>query len=313
MRYYKIKVISQKDGSLLRVFSSIAPSGDFDPGALNVELDAPISVMASPMGSAYVRLWGIGIAEIGRAADFNGQLIEVYAGMSKGLPLANPKQAGLILQGTIQQAFGNWQDTNMTLDFIVNYSAGTIDAPVNLVMTWRKGKKLSDAIKATLALAYPTYAANISISDKLVLAQDEPGYYQTLSQFASYVKQVSQSIVGAGVDIMVKDKTFTVSDGSTATTPKDIAFTDLIGQPTWTGLQTIQFKTVMRADINPLDYIKMPKAQTTQSQQSYSQYRQSSTFQGTYLVKSVRHVGNFRQPDANAWATNIEAIVPPPT
>jgi len=313
VRYYRIVVRSATGGAVLREWSSLDAKGNVIPGALNIELDAPVFVMAIPMGAAYVRLWGISLKDIGQAMDLNGQTIEVYAGMSKGLPLANPKQAGLILQGTIQQAFGNWQDTNMTLDFVVNPAGGTLDAPANLVLTWRKGQKLSDAIKATLALAYPTYTASINISDKLVLAQDEPGYYQTLVQFAAYVKQVSQSIAGAGVDIMVKDGAFTVSDGSVAATPKDIAFTDLIGQPSWTGLQTIQFKTVMRADINPLDYIKMPKAQTTQSQQSYSQYRQSSTFQGTYLVKSVRHVGNFRQPDANAWATNIEAIVPPPT
>jgi hypothetical protein len=308
VRYYRIVVRSAKSGEVLREWSSLDKNGNIIPGALNVELDAPVVVMAIPMGAAYVRLWGISLQDIGQAMDLNGQTIEVYAGMSKGLPLANPKQAGLILQGTIQQAFGNWQDTNMTLDFVINPASGTLDAPANLVLTWRKGQKLSDAIKATLALAYPTYTASINISDKLVLAQDETGYYQTLVQFAAYVKRVSQSIVGNGVDISVKDEAFTVTDGSVVTTPKTIAFTDLIGQPTWTGLKTIQFKTVLRADISPQDFIQMPKAQTTQSQQSYSQYRQSSTFQGTFQVQSVRHVGNFRQPDANAWATNIEAF-----
>lgn len=306
MRYYRIVI-----GDNLREYTTLDAQGNVIPGALNIELDCPVVTMATPMGAAYLRIWGVSLKDIGRAADFNGQTIAIYAGMSKGLPLANPKQNGLILQGTIQQAFGNWQDVNMTLDFVINASAGTIEDPANLVLTWRRGQKLADAIRATLALAYPSYTADIAISDKLVLPQDEAGYYQTPVQFAQYIKQVSQMISGGqGVDITVRDRAFTVRDGTTASTPKPIVFSDMIGQPTWTGLYTMQFKVVMRADISPQDYIEMPKLQATSTQSSYSQYRQSSAFQGVYQVRSVRHVGSFRQPDANAWVTNIEAFIP---
>jgi hypothetical protein len=38
-----------------------------------------------------------------------------------------------------------------------------------------------------------------------------------------------------------------------------------------------------------------------------SQFRNSSVFQGNFQVTQVRHVGNYRQPDASAWATTIDA------
>jgi len=310
LRYYEI--IFQDPGTGDQIGKSITtmPNGKFDPNYLNVELDIPVVEMALPVGSAFVRLWGISIAAISQGFNFNGVRILVFGGMSKGLPLSNPKQQGLLLQGVIQNAFGNWQGTTQTLDMIVQFDGGTIADEKNLVLAWGAGTKLADAIKATLSIAFPSYTYNINISDNLVLGHDAPGYYQTIGQFASYVKQASQDIIGGnyqGVSITIRSGTFYVYDGTTPTAPTPIAFVDLIGQPTWLSLFQINFKTAMRGDIAVGDYIQMPPGQSTLSQKSYSQFKQGSVFAGVFQVDKIRHVGNARQPTADAWVTVFDA------
>jgi hypothetical protein len=52
----------------------------------------------------------------------------------------------------------------------------------------------------------------------------------------------------------------------------------------------------------------LPKAQVTTTAQSYPAYRNNLVFQGSFLVTRVRHVGNFRDPDAASWVTTIDAV-----
>lgn len=312
MRYYKIRITDPETGALVKEYSSLNSLGQNIPGALNIELDIPVFRMAEPAGAAYVKVWGISIKEISQAFDLNNKNIEVYAGMQKGLPLANPKQAGLILQGTIQQAFGNWQALDQSLDMVVNVIGGSAKDPKNLVLNWRKGETLGESIKASLAIAFPDFQCEINTSSNLVLNQDETGYYETITQFADYVKIVSQHILGdkyQGVDILVQNKKFIVYDGTTQTTPKEVKFVELIGQPTWIDFGVVQFKCVMRADLNVSDYVKLPPGQVTTTAQSYSQYRDGSVFSGVFQVDQVRHVGNFRQPDASSWVTVFDVHV----
>lgn len=316
MRYYKIVITDPATGAVRRTWTSLQDNGNFNPGALNIELDIPVTAYAVPMGAAYVRIWGISLQDIGRAANFNGANIAVYGGMSKGLPLANPNQAGLLVKGSIQQAFGNWVSTDMTLDLILQPRTGTIEAPLNIVLNWKAGTPLASALASTFSVAFPQLAQNINISPSLVLSHDAPGYYQTLPQLAQFVNEITRAIIGGsypGVGIAIDDNTIYVFDGTQSvngtspTKPKTINFVDLIGQPTWIDLLTIQAKCVMRADIAVGDYVKMPPSLATTSPQSFSQYRQSSVFQGVFMANLIRHVGNFRQADANSWVTVINA------
>src|SRR6185437_5669869 len=121
-RYYKI-VITDASGNILvpnaagTQFSFMPPTtsgastwtsfvnGRTLPGALNIELDIPIAGYAEPRGNAWLRVWGIPIQVISYAHNFANMNIAIYAGMQKGLPLAKPQQAGLIIQGQIFQAF----------------------------------------------------------------------------------------------------------------------------------------------------------------------------------------------------------------
>jgi len=296
-------------GSGAATFTTVL-NGVTIPGALNIEFDIPVYQFAEPAGAASIRVWGIGLEQISQASNLNGMSIEIAGGMVSGLPLANPAQAGTLARGKIFQAFGNWQGINQTLDFVFYADTGSADAPQNLVLNWKAGMQLSAAISNTLQTAFPTYKQSINIKN-LMLVNDEVGYFQTLAQFSRYIRDISQRAGGAGYDgvcISLQGKSIAVYDGSTKPTPpKQIVFTDLIGQPVWKDFATIGLYCVLRSDIQVGDYISLPKAQVTTTAQSYPAYRNQSVFQGTFQVGRVRHVGNFRQPDASSWITVIDA------
>src|SRR5262245_52455639 len=107
MRYYSI-VITDSGGNLIQTASSVPGSGATYtsyaggrsiPGALQVELDVPVTAYAAPIGAAFVRVWGITVAEISEATQLNPRYagdgtatyfnVKVFAGMQRGLPLAN--------------------------------------------------------------------------------------------------------------------------------------------------------------------------------------------------------------------------------
>lgn len=313
MRYYTIIISDAETGEEVRRFSSLNENGLNNPSALNIDLDVPVYSLANPIGAAFIKIWGISIQDIGAAFDLNKQKLKLYAGMTKGLPLANPEQAGLILEGEIQQAFGNWEDTTQTLDLIVSADGGTNENPKNIILNWAQGVSLAEAIKLTLNTAFPEYTVTIDIDENIKLNQPEVGYFQTISQFAQYVKAVSINIIGGdylGVEILVRENEFIVFDGSTQQEPLEIDFKDLIGQPTWIGLGQIQFKCVMRADLTVNDYVKLPKGQQTTTAQSYSQYKNQTDFKGVFQIDAVRFLGSFRQQDGGSWVTVFNAHVP---
>lgn len=313
MRYYSIVITDPAAAAGAPPYwkaTSQDAQGNFAPSALNVELDLPVSTFATPAGGGHVRVWGIPLSDISQSRSFKDKQIQIYGGMQKGLPLANPAQAGLLAQGVIVQPFGNWVGPNMTLEFIIQADGGTIAMPKNIVHVWRKGTPLAEAIKNTMATAFPGYTAAIAINSNLVLPHDEPGYYQTLTQFAQYVRQVSQTIIGGdyqGVDIVLREKAFSIYDETTITTPKVISFYDLIGQPTWINPGQVQVKCVMRGDLSVGDYVTLPAGPVIDTPQAYSAYRNTTTFQGTYQIDLQRHIGNFRQASADSWVTVIDA------
>jgi hypothetical protein len=309
VRYYEIVLTNASTGASIKTYTSFVNNQTI-PGALDIEIDVPVTAFAQPTGEGYVRIWGVSLEEISQASDLNGAAVKVFAGMQAGLPLANPKQAGLIAQGYILQAFGNWIGTEQSLELILTASP-TKAAPVNLVLDWKKGTTLESALKNTLSTAYPGYTLDFKISSNLVAPSDQKAPYANLTQLAQYIKQYTSPILGSdyrGVDIFLTEKTFSVFDGTTASDPKQIAFNDLIGQPTWIEPSTVQAKVVMRSKISVGDFIKFPNAQVTSSAISGANLiNQKLTFQGAFLVDQIRHVGHFRQADAASWVTVINA------
>jgi hypothetical protein len=312
MRYYRIEI----DGGAT-VFTSYL-NGQNLRGALQVELDIPIAAFHSPANAgAFVKVWGIPLSMISQAKDLVGKSIKVYGGFQKGLPLANPAQAGLLVQGSIFQAFGNWLGTDMSLDLIV--TAGpppaqgqTVHTPKNLSLNWKKGQNLSDAIKTTLSVGYPGMKTNINLNGNLVAPENSPGIYLSVKALADFLFGTSKSIVTQagyqGVHINFDGNTINVYDQPN-TAVKQIAFTDLIGQPIWIASPAIAFKTAMRADIALGDQVTMPKTLITNTAQAQSALvNQVAAQQGTFIVTSIHHFGNFRQKDAYSWVTEFNAV-----
>ena len=318
MRFYDFQIFD-KNGKLYRRYKSLDDYGNFNPGCLMVEFDIQKYGMSTPMGSSLVRVYGVNIKEMQQAQqNMFGMTIKGFAGMSKGLPLSRYKQAGLVLEGEIQQPFGNWQGTELSLDMIITAGYGSTSSPVNITMPWLKGQKMSIALYFALQRAFPDYKIKIEVSDNLVMNYDAPIFCSSLQQLAANLKSISQGIIKdpnyRGVEISIfPGKEIRAWDSETSSRKNDpikIEFTDLVGQPVWIEFNKVQIRTVMRADINVGDYLKMPKGVLTITQaSSYSQYRNISAFTGVFQVSAVRVIGNSRQPDANSWVTIIEAYV----
>jgi hypothetical protein len=334
MRYYNL-IISDTSGQVFKPsptqggFTKSAGGSTFTsylngqtlPGALNIEFDFPVYPFATPQGQSIIRIWGVGLQMISQSSDLNGQNFQLYAGMQKGLPLANPAQGGLIAQGQIFQAFGNWQGTNQTLDLIVNPGAASSNQDISFA--WAANTPLSGAIQTTLAQAFPKYPKpKINIGSSLKLPNTESGHYDNLGQWADYIKQISKKvgmpIYGKdyqGVDIIVSGSTINVYDGTVTPKVINLEFQDLIGQPTWIGPATVSFKCVLRADISVGMRVKFPKgigapfALTSAAAAAPNAPASSKTaFQGAFTVNDAHHFANFRQADADSWNTTYTAV-----
>jgi hypothetical protein len=342
VRYYSLRILNPSTGKLYQPpgFEGLLGNQSYGsfvngktlPGAWDIIFDIPIVGLAATTWNATIQIWGISLAEISQANNFGltaggkpGFNISMFVGMQKGLPLANPKQAGLIFSGSIVQAFGNWINVDMTLDIVaapVLSSAsqpggiGTLKNPKNITLNWQ-GQPLSQALPATMTTAFPGVKTNIAISSDIVAPTGAQlgGAYPTLEQLGQYLRQVSQDQIKtpgyAGVSTWVgSDGSINISDNTQNSNSqvKQIEFTDLIGQPTWIESPFMQFKTVMRSDLNILDKIKMPPAIVTTTAASQSSLaNQRANFQGEFLISSIRHVGAFRNPSADAWVTIVDA------
>lgn len=318
MRYYQIVIDAADSNGQPTIYSSQSNGGN-NLGALQVEFDLPIYHFAAATGGAFVRIWGVPVEVIGQANDLNPNFatglrrqITIYGGMARGLPLAtasySANQQGLLVRGGIIQAFGNWQGTAQTLDmYLVTSDPIPLKGRlVNLTVLWKAGTSLATAIKNTLSVAFPNYTADININPNLILPYDEQAIYGDIVTFAKWLQQRSAAIIGGdyqGVRIVLSQTKFSVYDETKPLTPKTILFQDLIGQPTWYDPNGPTVRTVMRSDIQVSDYVKLPPGPVTSTPQSLAQGRNSPTFQGTYQVDSVRHVGNSRSPDGSAWVT----------
>jgi hypothetical protein len=189
-RYYDIRITPM--GSTTASFAwGSHPNGTFDPGAQNVEFDMPVLPYGVPVGGQTITIEGVSLQAISQAQNFAGSNITVRGGMQKGLPLANPNQAGVILSGQIFQSFGNWQGTEQSLSFVVLPAVYTLNNPGNIVLNWKAGQTLAEALKNTFSIAYPNMPVSINIGNNLVLDSDEHHFSSTLDSLADYLGELT--------------------------------------------------------------------------------------------------------------------------
>lgn len=315
-RYYSIETIPKIGSSPWTSF----PKGVNDPGALNVELDLLAAFYGIPQGDtggATVTIHGVPLSDLQQANNFastrNVKMV-VRGGMQAGLPLAVPSQAGLLLEGQIFQTYGNWANTEMNLSFVLIPSGFTLGKQGNFVFNWMPGQSLADALNATLNVAYASFGYKINMNIGTAYATSAPITHiiPTLTKFAQFI----HSLNGVrGVNIAINNGTILVTDGSIQKKAKQLLFTDLIGQPKWVEPNIMQFMTVMRADIQPGTLVTMPVGffnspgiiATTPSSAPSQQPQNKTAFQNNFLVQSIRHIGNFRDPDGTLWALVFQA------
>ena len=307
MRFYDITItppLEEPNRFNAFSFSSQSGFGSDNYSCLRVDLDIYQNAYHQYASNGYVRVFGINLKDLGQIGNYNPviqsdgrkvQLCGIYiqVGMSKGLPYANPRQRGIILQGSILQAFANWQGTEVTLDLVIVPGYVDSNSLRNIPFVMQKNQELTGAVKQALRTAYPTTNINGSFSDGLKYTEDTQAQNFDLLTLSSTVNQISKSIK--------KDPTYT----------KQIAFTDIIGNLTWLGINTIQAKVVMRGDLNIGDYISFQSGiPVLNIVNNSSQYRNKIAFNGVFFITKLHHVGSSRQADGNAWVTIIEAIIP---
>lgn len=329
MRYYRIELTNRTTGKPITVQSlagsglppgvitSALPDKTTNPAALNIELD--LMTYNGDIGSpaSYLRIWGLGLAELSQAFNLNDQHIRVFGGMAKGLPLADPSQAGLLIEGEINQAFGNWIGTDQTLD-IQFRAAGRS----NYTFTWASGEKLSDMLARTLKTALPNAKQAINIKATRVANAEKPGAYSTFTQFAQAVMMMTETAPGEGDGVaMAFDgqtvRAYEATETKAGSNIKQIKFQDLLGQITWAAPLTIQAKMVMRGDLQMSQIIQFPKdllvTTTAAAQPAFGGTGQNPSNKlsfggdGKFQINQMQHWGNFRQPDAMSWNTTVWA------
>ncbi|WP_131868737.1 MULTISPECIES: hypothetical protein [unclassified Bradyrhizobium] len=265
-----------------------------------------------------MKVWGVPLSMISQSKNLTRKRIKVYGGFKQGLPLAKPQQSGLLVQGWVYQAFGNWQGTDMSLDLIIQAGPPPaddkpLDYPKNISLIWTKGQNLGEAIKNALSPAFQGYTFNINVSPNLTALETQSGRYGSLSVIAQFVSEHSKVMINdpnySGVDITITGNTISVFDNSASPRVKQITFSDLIGQPTWIQAPSIAFKTMMRADLKVGDEVQMPKTLITNSQQAMSSLiNQNAAQQGAFILSSMHHIGNYKQPDGYSWVTEFNAF-----
>jgi hypothetical protein len=331
VRYYDI-TISASQGSTSPVTLQTAlgtstaqwtsyPSGVFDPGALDVAFDLYVAPYATPVGGSSIQIWGIDLATLKTAVQFSNPAapmwVTVKGGMMAGLPLNNPAQAGVLIAGMVWQSFGSWSGTEMKLDLLLNPGGSSFDRPVNIVLNWQKGQALQSALQGCLATAFPGKPVKFAISANLVAMSTQYHISHSLVGLAQFINSITQQMQGAGslgVHIAARGDVILVFDGTASPNTRQIAFTDLVGQPTWHSTNELWVQTVMRADILVGDTIQLPKELASlgpyvlSPPQSYPAYRDQSVIQGSFLVSQMRHAGRFRAADGTQWTSTYICI-----
>jgi hypothetical protein len=240
----------------------------------------------------------------------------------KGLPLANPAQAGTLAEGQIFQSYGNWIGADQYLD-IVFFSQSFVP-DVGLAFGAPAGTRVIDSITQALNASFPGYTVIPDVTATLTWSAPEAGFYRNLTAFGQYVEERTRHMgiqsTGnpnyKGIFIRLRSASKQIFVYDTSNKNINIAFQDLIGQPTWIGGNEINFKTVMRADIdvgNTITFpqgVQQPFAITAVQAAPGAPASSKTAFQGKFQVNSVHHFANFRQPDSTSWNTtfNVTSI-----
>jgi hypothetical protein len=328
MRFYRIE-ITDENGAIVKIgdsplaFSTHNDFNIFKPGALGIEFDLPMVAADIPAGDGLLKIYGLSLETLNQASTLNLKNIRIEAGMMPGFPLATeqalaqPQRRGIIFEGSIKQAFGTWQGTEQSLDLLVSVqlTSKPQETPKEtraIMFSCDSGANFADSIKKAMNSA--GIDAKVSIDSRLVASEPIIFMASSMQEFALMLKRQSKRIIKdaayIGISAIRRVGGYDFTDNSAIDSPIPVLFNDLIGQPVWHDAVQAQMKLVMRSDIIVGNMIQMPKEYIAVNRSRIlGTVRDQITFIGTAFVNQVRHVGNSRQPDANAWVTIIDVIL----
>lgn len=326
MRYYDLEltspdtgaVLTRSDGSPFKLTSY--PNGKYDPTALNVIFDIPVGVADLPLHQPAIIIEGVSLEDLTNAQQYaagvkagqreGGANLTLKGGMGAGLPLNNPAQIGRLTDGAVFLSWGNWISTDMALSFVVIPTIYHHAAPGNFVFNWQKGQDLSDALQQTLSTIFPNVAIKFQLGETYVAPRTDIHFCASFAQLSTHIYQLT-----GAVRMRYQAGEILIFDGGAASETVHLAFADFVGQPTWIDRNVVQAKLVMRGDITvgrkikfPAQYEGLPGFEQIQQAAYPNFYKYKSAIQGEFFVSQMRHIGNFRDPDGDAWVTIVNAI-----
>lgn len=327
MRYYDLTIEGRNvEGG--KVHFTSHPNGinnPPDPGALDIEFDIQVFQLGTPggAGSDYISIRGVPLNYLSQSVRWGnislnspGATVTLLGGMGKGLPLAKPKQAGLLLSGEVWQSFGNWIGLNQGLT-IIPYGCQNLSSikSGNFSFNLPANESLQTGLSRLFSSILPKVKIKFMLSETITFPQTLTHVCDNLQSFSEWLANATFGWGGKipGIGIYVVGGQIVVWDGLSKSSPKQLDFDDLIGQPTWFAQDQLMVTTVMRSDISIGDIIKMPVNDSNNagfvntSFTSYpSQENYKLTFQGEFQVVGVRHIGSFRSIDGAQWQTNFQ-------
>ncbi|ECC3814922.1 hypothetical protein O4O00_16580 [Citrobacter sedlakii] len=327
MRYYRLEIINTRTGKP-PVDGNGNPIGPFDTTrmlgcGLHVEFDFEVTGLDVVRTGTMLTIYGLPIDMLKQSVNLQGCLVRMKAGFVKGLPLTNPVQQGEIIYGEIYLAYANWIGTNQTLNLVINPTIRKTDdgKPFTIVGEGKPGEKVGDVVARALKKSFPNKVIECTVSDSLVLPEEWKGTYEDIGSLAMVVKIASISMMRnkkyCGIAISILSDRIRIYDNASVDwgKPKEIKRYELIGQPTWIAPFTISFKCPLRGDIRCGDVVELPQGMLsdvssilmTNTTAPSVISRNSTTFTGKFLVKSVRHIGSYLTADGDAWVTVFEA------
>lgn len=325
MRYYRIEIADENGNSIADGDGN--PIGPWDTtdnpsGALNVVFDAQTLGQDLNYSGTTVSIYGLPLSFLSQSVNLLKAQFTMYAGFQAGLPLANPAQSGMIIQGVTYKAYGNWEGINQTLNLIVDQSAAFVldGRPVSLIMSGKKGELLSDVLARSLNTSLNSGVSeekkreiSVNISDAFVLHEDWNSPYKNIFSLSQFLKRLFPdgltSEQYSGIQLVCQKGRIDIFDGTHANEPIPILAHELIGQPTWVERLRVSFKTPMRADLQVGDIITLPLDVLSVLAVNNSLWRLNKNtvnFTGTFQILSMRHIGEYRNPSGDAWVTTFE-------
>lgn len=310
-------------------YTSGSPTDRFDPGALDIQFqitETSLTTFDTSAGGVAITIRGVDITTVNQASNLRGRTVSLQAGMGVGLPLSNPEQTGEILRGTILSSVGNWADTELSLTlYVIPYIVprerwGVVIAPEltptdtqpvdNLQLHCQQGADLLEATKVALRNAATNYTVTSQITGPVPCPREILGIYHSLKDLCVGIGRVWKETTGESVFVSTRGQSFAITTSDNTRTPVKIKFEELMGQPSWNGPVDVTFTTAMRGDICVGDLVELPNVSQgglilAQGEVAIFATRNHSLFAGTYMVRIINHLGQFRSPDGLQWASTF--------